>query len=249
MLFRLVRPVKRFGSSMSYLQQRIPADVRPRAIGRKLAIPIGDQTHLFVITAHVPSVRCSLRTRDPSETKIRHVKAMAYLETVWRALRNTSPISLTPKQATALAGELYRAWAEGADQEKVTAITYRSDGSGRLKARDGRTWDYVQVTAEELESGFAAGLARLAATPEDQLETLLGPVADRLLLRKGIAALEAESRAALLLALLRALHVAGRNATCHKLSPTASERVVVHRLRHATPVPSPVTPCWAASRY
>jgi hypothetical protein len=87
MLFRLVRPVKRFGSSMSYYQQRIPADVRARAIGRKLAIPIGDQIHRFVVTAQAPSVRFSLRTRDPTETKIRQAKAAAYMEGVWRALR------------------------------------------------------------------------------------------------------------------------------------------------------------------
>jgi hypothetical protein len=40
-LYRLVRPMKRSGSSKQQFVQRIPADVRPRAIGRTLTIRLG----------------------------------------------------------------------------------------------------------------------------------------------------------------------------------------------------------------
>ena len=91
MLFRLVRPVKRSNSSMSQFVQRIPKDVRERAVGRSLSIPIGSQTVHLTISPHADAVRFSLRTRDPSETKRRQAEAAAHLETVWQALREDSP--------------------------------------------------------------------------------------------------------------------------------------------------------------
>ena len=41
MLFRLVRPMKRDGSRMPIFVQRIPTDVMSRAVGTRLAIPLG----------------------------------------------------------------------------------------------------------------------------------------------------------------------------------------------------------------
>jgi integrase len=204
MLFRLVRPVKRFGSSMSYYQQRIPADVRARAIGRKLAIPIGEKTHSYVITAQAPSVRFSLRTRDPVETKIRQAKATAYLETVWRALRE-KPTSLTQKQATALAGELYRAWADGEQREKTIGITWTPQG-----------WVNHQITPEEDAAAFKSGAENLdriagAGVPEN-LERTVGPLVDRLLLARGIASVDSDTRLILLDAFILAL----RDAMQHR---------------------------------
>lgn len=128
MLFRLVRPVKQFGSSMNQFVQRIPADVRARAVGLRLAIPLGDFTQIYAITAKAQSVRFSLRTRDPAETKLRQAAATAHLETVWQSLRATTPISLSHKQATALAGDLYRAWANGEEREQTLGITWTPQG-------------------------------------------------------------------------------------------------------------------------
>ncbi len=71
MLFRLVRPLKRPGSSISQFVQRIPADVRARATGVTLAIPVGHATVPLSIAARTESIRLSLRTREPSEAKIR----------------------------------------------------------------------------------------------------------------------------------------------------------------------------------
>jgi hypothetical protein len=150
MLFRLVRPVKRIGSSMNYFVQRIPADVQARAVGRTLAIPIGEFTHLHTITAKAESVRFSLRTRDPAETKLRQAAAAAYLETVWQSLRATKPTSLSHMQATALAGDLYRAWANGEEREQTLGITWTSNG-----------WVNHRATPEEDAAGFKATVANL----------------------------------------------------------------------------------------
>jgi hypothetical protein len=130
MLFRLVRPVKRSGSSIPYFVQRIPADVRARAIGRTLEIPLGDETARIRISGRADSIRFSLRTPDPHKVKLRHAAAAAYLETVWHALRQPEAITLTHKQATALAGEVYRVWAEE-ETEQTTAIV---SISGDVKA-------------------------------------------------------------------------------------------------------------------
>jgi hypothetical protein len=94
MLFRLVRPVKRTGSRYRYFTRRIPSDVRSKATGLKLSIPVGDQTQPVTITARAQSVRLSLRTDNPAEVKARLVAVDAYLENVCRALREDAPVSV-----------------------------------------------------------------------------------------------------------------------------------------------------------
>jgi hypothetical protein len=161
MLLRLVRPLKRPGSSMPYFVQRIPADVKARAIGLALAIPIGDHIHPVTITPATRAIRISLRTRDPAETKIRQAHAAAYVETLWQALRRDRPISLTHRQATALAGELYERWATSGGW--AYGVTYSRDGGGKLSPK------LLYATAEEEQRDFAAALARYATIPEDRL--------------------------------------------------------------------------------
>ncbi|MFG1242281.1 hypothetical protein V5F31_07855 [Xanthobacter sp. V7C-4] len=65
----------------------------------------------------------SVRSHDPAEVKKRNAEIAAYLETVWKALRISEPLSLTHKQATALAGELYRSWAD-ADRGRTLAVEH-----------------------------------------------------------------------------------------------------------------------------
>ena len=72
MLFRLVQPVRRSGSSKGQLQKRIPEDLRDRIAGRKLVVPIGSEFVSMTVPAKAASIRFSLRTSDPSEIKIRH---------------------------------------------------------------------------------------------------------------------------------------------------------------------------------
>ena len=69
MLLRLVRPVKRTGTSFNHFQQRIPADIRGRAVGMALDVPLGSRSVRIAITGAMTTVRFSLRTRDPHETR------------------------------------------------------------------------------------------------------------------------------------------------------------------------------------
>jgi uncharacterized protein DUF6538 len=118
MLFWLVRPVLRKGSRFPYFVQRIPADVKPHVVGLRLAIPLGNESHHITIRPGANDIRLSLRTADPSEAKVRHAAVASYLEKVWRARREKAPLTLTHKQATALAGKLYRAWT-GAEKSRA----------------------------------------------------------------------------------------------------------------------------------
>jgi hypothetical protein len=124
MLARLVRPVKRRGSRYRQFVRRIPADVKDRAAGLTLHIPVGEQTQVVVLSLRAQTVRLSLRTDDPVEVKARMAAIDAYLEKVWQALRDNAPVSLIQRQATALGGELYWAWANGEGREHVTAVEH-----------------------------------------------------------------------------------------------------------------------------
>src|SRR4051794_26931255 len=106
MLYRLVRPMRRKGSSKQQFKQRIPADVQARAVGLKLDIPVGAETIPLTITANAEAVRLSLRASNPSDVKSRQAQVAAYLEGVWEALRKQQPLPLTHRQTVALAGEL-----------------------------------------------------------------------------------------------------------------------------------------------
>lgn len=98
MLYRLGRPVKRSDSSFIQFTRRIPTAVLPRAAGLKLTIPLGNgDFHHLTISPGAKAVRFSLRTRDPSEAKSRHGRALAYLEEVWRGFQAAKPLSLSRK--------------------------------------------------------------------------------------------------------------------------------------------------------
>ncbi|PZN92706.1 MAG: recombinase XerD [Hyphomicrobiales bacterium] len=194
MLYRLVRPVKRRDSSLIQFTQRIPADVHSRANGLKLAIPLSDdEFHHLTISAKAQAIRLSLRTRDPSEAKIRQGRVASYLEEVWRGLRATKPLSLTHRQATALAGDLYRAWASETQRERTLAIVHTPDGWKR---------DYSEPAIEL--AGFKALVSKIESEAVN-LERALGPLVSRLLLARGIASVDELSRALLLDAFALAL--------------------------------------------
>ena len=186
MLFRLVRPVKLTGSRHRYFVRRIPSDVKDKATGLKLAIPVGDQTQPVIITPRAQSIRLSLRTDDPTEVKVRLAAVDAYLENVWRALREDAPVSLTHRQATALAGELYRAWANGEGRERSIAIVH-TPGVGWQREYN------THVSDAEWEA-VLGNWEKIGATGEpSDLEKPLAPIVDRLLLAKGIMRVTSEN--------------------------------------------------------
>jgi integrase len=199
MLFRVVRPMKRDGSRIPIFVQRIPVDVMSRAVGTRLAIPLGDGFTFVTVSPRAQSVRFSLRTADPSQVKSRQAIAAAYLEDVWTALREDAPAKLSHRQVTALAGDLYRVWADGEDRARSIAIE-QTPGGG---------WQRVSETQSEQEAYWAAIETMWEATGDSgdpaDLEKPLGPLVDRLLLSKGIRRVDEDSRSILLSAFWKAL--------------------------------------------
>ncbi len=199
MLMRLVRPVKRSGSTVPQFVKRIPTDVRAHAIGQTITFSLGLETVAVKVTPAMETIRFSLRTKDPAVAKTRQAECCATFERFCAALRQNKPVSLTHKQCTALAGELYRAWAD-AGRERTIAIS--------LAVRGG-PWVRDMFSPEEEALAFASQLVKLEALAEQteagDLEAPLGSIVDRLLMRVGIGSVDSETRPMLLQAALLAL--------------------------------------------
>jgi integrase len=131
--------------------------------------------------------------------KIRSAAVDAYLENVWKALRRDAPVSLSHKQATALAGELYRAWVDGEVRERTLAMEHNPD-TGLW-----RRVDEHHTRPEEWEAIKQRWKAVGESIEVDSLEKTLGPIIDRLLIGKGILRVDAQSRELLLRTMWQAL--------------------------------------------
>ena len=196
MRLRLVAPTKRKDSSNLQFEQRIPADLRGRLIGMKLEMPRGGEIVPITITEKTRSIRYSLRATDAGEAKRRQAEAVAYLEGVYANLRANAPISLTHKQCVALSGELYRSWA--ADLEASRRVTLQVEADGTVIRDYGLDLE-AEAAAYVLEADKAEML------DGGELERQLGPLVDRLLLRRGIASVTGETRGMLLMEFARSL--------------------------------------------
>lgn len=185
MLLRMVRPVRRNDSRFPYFSQRIPRDLLPRAAGLKLALPIGDETVAVTLSRSAKVVQVSLRTADPGEAKVRNAALGAYVETVWRALRNDMPLPLTHRQATALAGELYRAWAFGEGRERTASVTIDRatskpiEDDGVNADSEPAFWEATRVNLDRIQA--ADDECRDGDRSARPLERAFGTLVDRVL--------------------------------------------------------------------
>lgn len=189
MLYRLVRPMKRQGSSKQQFVRRIPADLRERMVGMKLTIPVGEEMVFINITPGTESVRFSLRSSDPSEVKDRQAGAATYLEQLFRSLRENRPVTLTHRQAVALAGELYRSWASDLETSRTVSVVRTEEGE--LERDD-------DLDFEEIEGGYASILGHLERLQGlgdmEAQEKAVGPLVDRLLDGHGVTVVDSSSR-------------------------------------------------------
>jgi len=179
--------IKRRESSNIQFVKRIPADVLAYAIGKTITLPLGPERVSLTITPHATAIRLSLRTASAVEAKARCRDIEAHLHLFWQSLRHTKPTSLTHRQATALAGDLYQYWVEVAERERINPDTAAS----RLRAL--------------MSSGGSQSF-------EQALNLIVGD----LLRTRGIAAVDAETRPVLIkaahMALMDALDALERNA-------------------------------------
>ncbi len=110
MALRMTRPTRRSGSTMLRFTKRVPKHLRDKAQGKPVIIdfPANGSDPAHRVEAHVGKgvVSFSLHTRDPAVARERTGIATAHLEALFAALERGN-VSLTAKQAMALAGEWY----------------------------------------------------------------------------------------------------------------------------------------------
>ncbi|TDX76218.1 hypothetical protein EDE05_117100 [Neorhizobium sp. R1-B] len=118
MVLKMSRPVK-LKSGIYHFRKRVP---------ESLQALVGKTEEKF-----------SLQTRDPQEAKVRHARAAAEIELRWHQL-SAGRISISQKQATAIAGEIYKELV--ADHE---------DNPGKKGSWTGRLYlDYMFLHPEKV---------------------------------------------------------------------------------------------------
>jgi site-specific recombinase XerD len=199
MLMRLPRSMARSRSRKAQFNERIPAAHLGQLEGLRLEIPCGDQVIGLTLTNASTHIRFSLRTADPVEAVMRKAQAGAYLEAIFTARSQSAPVLLNHRQCVAIAGELYRAWAR--DPDTITpalSVSVWRNERGEIEREVIRE----PLSPEALKAALEGATRQLRAEHESDgdaaLERNLGPLADKLLARKGIGSLTVETRRMLL---------------------------------------------------
>jgi len=188
---RMASPWKDKRTGMLYLRVRVPPDMLPLAPGRKVALPVGQDSR--TITVGKNFVKLSLATREPDEAKARFIAAQAALQSFWDALRQ-GPQPLTHKQRVALAGEVRR-----------HVLGVYDDDPG-----DPAIWQDVQRVSAYIMTGTGLLPGRQAAdvaTPAEMAEYRYGKALDGLLAER-LMILASDGRPALIEAVARAMEEA-----------------------------------------
>jgi integrase len=200
--------MKRSGSNNHQFNKRIPKELKAAALGRRLIITFGDCTRVIVIKPTMSAIRFSLGTSDPLEAKIRLAEASARVEEFFTTLRlkaslsKLEPVRLSQRQCAALSKELYEAWASDPDTGKTLSIEQDDQGQ----------WVKVSPALDQVNDlglGLEQFSEKLEAMLEvGDLETAKGemrPIAQALLERQGIGAVDEESLDLLSLQCIKAL--------------------------------------------
>jgi integrase len=187
----MARPWKDPRSGVWHLRQRVPQDLI-HLKGQNVTLPVGGISAAVKIGA---IVQISLRTKDTREAKERHSKADAALRKFWDSQR-AGPIRLTQKQALALAGTLYDAFAKGFENNPGSPETWAWVQDVNERAREGRL-------------GRAALMIGRRNAKAHSMEERFGPFADLVVAREGLV-IDADSRMLLIKAVAHALDSAAR---------------------------------------
>jgi integrase len=104
MIIAMSRPWRHPVTGMFYFRSRLPADLKKVVAGQSLTVEVAGSGSTVKLAA---ILKISLRTKDPSEARLRHVSVQAQLEQRWAASR-TGVASLSHKEVQSLAGIWYR---------------------------------------------------------------------------------------------------------------------------------------------
>lgn len=180
-------PVKHPKTGTYYLRQRVPVDLREKAKGKTVALPVNGGLKSVTIGE---SVKVSLATKDPAEAKARYREADIALSKFWGALRN-GPIRLTQKEVAERAGLVYGFFAD----------TFEDD------AEEPEAWKAAQRINTAVIRKAKLGVSPKFPLTLDQREALeprFGPFVDHVLANTG-EQIDEESRDRLLVAVADAL--------------------------------------------
>ena len=206
--------MRRNDSRNAQFAQRIPADVRERLSGKTLDIPLDGETVSVAIGPKTSAIRFSLRTADPSQAKRRQAEVAAHLETVFKGLRESRPVSFTHRQAVAFSKRMYEGWADPKYELGITIEVFSStmrqamgfeakpfvSEPGFLEDTD----DERKVEGLALKQLFER-FTELRLTENMQaLEELVGPIVSRQLSKEGIGELDSAARQMVILEFVRA---------------------------------------------
>ena len=195
------RPIRRSGSSNFYYRAAIPSDLRALV----KALPKGERP----VGWSDDQIWISLRTSDRAEARLRFSSVSDEVEKAKAALRvaaraaTAAPVTLSHRQATAIAGEAYRA-AVAPLLRRVTVQHSAATGRFEVQAPE-------HITAAEWGAVIRHWEAKGEAASLPQLERLLGRVANRRLYAHGIPKVDDPSRAMLLEAMWKGMHDAFLN--------------------------------------
>lgn len=161
-------PTKRKGSEKWYYRRRIPDDVQPILA----QLPKSQRPRNWFKA----EIAISLGTSDRAEAKAKCPDVAAEVEKMLTALR-AGPKPLTPKQISALSGDLYQAFARGLEENPVLTSAQ---------------WLRVAKMNEEARRGEYGTVAKLGIhkSPHDRrrasMEQRFGKMTDAFLLHRGI---------------------------------------------------------------
>lgn len=193
MVLRMARPVKHSTSGKFYIRQRVPRDLLGKARSRRLVLPreAGGGT----ITISGSHVKASLRTAEPATARERHAAALNYLEKFWRALR-AGPRRLSHRETVALAGELYRMFAESFEDDPGSPTRWQGVREMNVNAANGK-YSQLAIPAP-VEQGEQTEMRKRT------MEMRFGKLTDALLASKALL-IDEESRGRLMDEIGRAL--------------------------------------------
>lgn len=193
MVLCMARPTRRSGSGNHQLRKRVPADVLAKARGQRvrLRLPVAGEGEPILVSVTIGAeISLSLRTADKGLAKQRHAAVLAQLDEHFDRLR-AGPKPLSQKEQVAIAGILYRAFAEGLEDNPGTP----------------ELWERVREMNEYAISGGTRSLVIYNSEAERQaaaLEDRFGPMVDIVLANEGIVT-DTASRAGVMAAAARAL--------------------------------------------
>lgn len=164
MVLRMARPITRKGTDNPAYRKRIPEDVK-RILDKLPASyrPTGWGKNEIVI---------SLRTADKRKAAAEYARIASEVETRFTTLR-TGVKTLSRKEAVALSGTIYRAYAESLEDNPGSAEKWTRLLTGNLIAKAGKF-------------GMGPLLIDKEAKRQASMESHFGPIVDAVLSREGL---------------------------------------------------------------